>query len=175
MFCLARAHRFSLKLFDINAVARSLVGNSIVALILIADDDELIVDLVCTVLGRQGHVVSAVDDVWPVLQLLAAQTPALLILDYTMPKVSGIEVLRRVRGAATFSSLPILMLTGRCGEQDEQLALASGANDYLRKPFDPTELVVRVSALLERARLHATDRALIPGMVHAREDAWAAI
>ena len=133
-------------------VCAELKGNPRVALILIADDDELVVELVRDALGAHGHVVGAVDDGAPVMGILRTKKPELLILDCTMPETSGIEVLRLVRNSPEHYDLPILMLTGRRSEQDEQLAMRSGANDYLRKPFDVDLLVIRVEALLAKAR-----------------------
>lgn len=122
-----------------------------VALILIADDDELVVEVVRDALSSQGHVVGAVDDGLPVMGILKAKRPELLILDCTMPLTSGIEVLRVVRNSPACFAMPVLMLTGRRSEQDEELAMRSGADDYLRKPFDPDQLIVRVEALLARS------------------------
>lgn len=121
------------------------------ALILIADDDALIVEIVRETLAARGHIVGAVDDGLPVMGVLKTKSPALLILDCAMPRTSGIEVLRLVRNSPSWFDLPVLMLTGRRSEQDEELAMRSGASDYLRKPFDPDELVVRAEALLVRS------------------------
>lgn len=140
------------------------------ALILIADDDDLIIDIVRDVLGARGHIVGAVDDGLPVMGILRAKHPQLLILDCAMPGTSGIEVLGMVRNSPVFFELPVLMLTGRRSEQDEELAMRSGADDYLRKPFDPDQLIVRVEALLARSARHGVAReaaasALVPPVV----------
>lgn len=124
------------------------------ALILIADDDALIVEIVQAALGARGHIVGGVDDGLPVMGVLKTKHPALLILDCAMPRTSGIEVLRLMRNSPDWFDLPVLMLTGRRSEQDEELAMRSGANDYLRKPFDPDELVVRAESLLAKS-VHA--------------------
>ena len=121
------------------------------ALILIADDDEIVIDVVCEALGARGHVVTAVDDGLPVLGVVERTRPALVILDCTMPELSGIEALRQIRTSQDFFALPVLMLTGRCSAGDEQIAMRMGANEYLRKPFDPDQLVSWVEILLARA------------------------
>ncbi len=121
------------------------------ALILIADDDELVVHLVRAALGARGHVVGAVDDGLPVLSVVEFKRPALVILDCSMPEVSGIEALRLIRNSRTCHATPVLMLTARCSNADEDIAMRIGASDYLRKPFDPDQLVARVENLL----LHA--------------------
>ena len=121
------------------------------ALILIADDDELVIDIVREALGSRGHIVGALDDGLPVIGVVEFKRPALVILDCAMPELSGVEALRQIRHSLTCFATPVLMLTGRRGDMDEEIARRAGANDYLRKPFDPDQLVSRVEMLLERA------------------------
>jgi DNA-binding response OmpR family regulator len=121
------------------------------ALILIADDDELIIEIVRDALGARGHIVGAVDDGTPVAAIVAFKRPALVILDCNMPELPGIEALRQIRLLPEGHGTPVLMLTARCGSFDEAIAMRAGANDYLRKPFDSDQLVSRVEALLRRA------------------------
>ena len=118
------------------------------ALILIADDDELVIDVVREALSDRGHIVGAVDDGLPVIGVVEFKRPALVILDCVMPELSGIEALRQIRASRTCSETPVLILTSRCGAADERIAWWAGASDYLRKPFDPDQLVARVEALL---------------------------
>lgn len=132
------------------------------ALILIADDDELVVDLVRDALGARGHVVGAVDDGRQVVQIVQVKRPALVILDCMMPEVSGIEALHQIRMSHSCYATPVLMLTGRRAEADEDIALRAGANDYLRKPFDPDQLVSRVEALLAKAEADSARRPPAP-------------
>jgi DNA-binding response OmpR family regulator len=130
-----------------------------VALILIADDDEIVVGIVREALSARGHVVGALDDGLPVLGVVEFKRPELVILDCSMPELSGIEALRQIRTSRTCFATPVLMLTGRRSAADEEIAVRSGASDYLRKPFDPDQLVSRVEILLARAegrRLAAT-------------------
>ena len=121
------------------------------ALILIADDDEMVVDIVRAALTARGHIVGAVDDGLPVLGVVEFKRPALVILDCSMPELSGIEALRQIRFSTKCFDTPVLMLTSRRSVADEEIAMRSGANDYLRKPFDPDQLVSRVETLLARA------------------------
>jgi DNA-binding response OmpR family regulator len=121
------------------------------ALILIADDDELVIEIVRTALSARGHIVGAVDDGMPVAKIVEFKRPALVILDCNMPDLSGVEALREIRLLRFAYATPVLMLTARRGEADEEIAMRAGANDYLRKPFDPDQLVSRVEALLTRA------------------------
>ena len=119
------------------------------ALILLADDDELVVDVVRAALGARGHVVGALDDGLSVIAVVELKRPALVILDCAMPEVSGIEALRQIRTSASCYDTPVLMLTGRRSDADEEIAMRAGADDYLRKPFDCDQLVARVETLLE--------------------------
>ena len=123
------------------------------ALILIADDDEIVIDLVRDVLGARGHIVGAVDDGKMVITVVELKRPDLVILDCAMPEMSGVEALRQIRYSQSCHSTPVLMLTARRSEADEDIAIRAGANDYLRKPFDPDQLASRVETLLQHAEL----------------------
>ncbi|MEA2351471.1 MAG: two-component system, OmpR family, phosphate regulon response regulator OmpR [Thermoleophilaceae bacterium] len=123
------------------------------ALILIADDDELVVDVVRAALGTRGHIVGAVDDGMPVAGIVEFKRPELVLLDFNMPELCGIDALRQIRALRNAYATPVLMLTACRGEFEEELAMRAGANDYLRKPFDSAQLVSRVETLLRRAAL----------------------
>ena len=119
------------------------------ALILIADDDELVIDLVRSALSARGHVVGALNDGTSVRQVVELKRPDLVILDCSMPALPGIEALRQIRSSATGYLTPVLMLTGRTSKADEEIALRTGADDYIRKPFDMDQLIARVEVLLQ--------------------------
>lgn len=123
------------------------------ALILIADDDELVVDLVRAALGARGHIVGAVDDGMPVASIVEFKRPELVILDCDMPELCGIEALRKIRALPDAYATPVLILTACRGEFEKDMAMRAGANDYLRKPFDSDQLVSRVETLLRRGAL----------------------
>ncbi|WP_265564434.1 response regulator transcription factor [Sphingomicrobium arenosum] len=118
------------------------------ARIILADDDDVVIYLVRSLLEEQGHLVGVLPDGTDVAAVLAAKDPDLLILDCAMPHKSGIQVLGELRAAGLVPRIPVLMLTARAGHADRNIAYEAGANDYLAKPFDPDELVVRVEALL---------------------------
>lgn len=120
-------------------------------LILMADDDELVVDVVREALAARGHIVGAVDDGLNVIDVVEFKNPDLVILDCSMPEVCGIEALRQIRASSSHYATPVLMLTGRRSKADEEIALRAGANDYLRKPVDPDLLVSRVETLIVQA------------------------
>ena len=116
--------------------------------IILADDDELIASLVYDAFLRAGHAVGWLQDGRSALELVKQRRPDLLILDCNMPEMSGIMVLRELRGSADLCDLPVLMLTGRQSSADEDILRYEGANDYLRKPFDAAILVGRAEALM---------------------------
>lgn len=118
------------------------------AYILIADDDELIAELASQVLIDAGHAcgwVTSAEDCWTLLQ---KRRPHVLMLDQDMPGMSGITLLRKLRQSPKFSDLPVLMFTAMNGAQDEARATFAGAQGYIRKPFDPRGLTLRVRRVL---------------------------
>ncbi len=119
--------------------------------VIIADDDELVVEIVRTTLENRGHVVGGLNDGKPVKNVVELKRPDIVILDCTMAQVSGIIALKEIRASKMAYATPVLMLTARGSAADEHIAWAAGADDYLRKPFDPDELVVRVEALIEKS------------------------
>ena len=120
------------------------------ARIIIADDDEIIGEIARDALVAAGHGAGLITDGAEALRVVKARKPDLLVLDCNMPGLSGILVLRELRNMPAFCDLPVMMLTGRRGVQDEELAMFSGANEYMRKPFDPDEFVFRVEQLLAK-------------------------
>ena len=121
------------------------------AKILIVDDDPSISELVSLYLTEGGHLVQTVSSGRASLDLLRDRTYDLIILDWLIPEMTGLEVCRRYR--ANGGKLPILMLTARASTEDKAVALDTGADDYLTKPFDFRELAARVRALLRRPPL----------------------
>jgi DNA-binding response OmpR family regulator len=121
-----------------------------VARIIIADDDELIGEIARDALIAAGHGVGLLGNGVDALRVIRQRTPDLVILDCNMPEMSGLLVLREMRKANDLFDLPVLILTGRQSGADEELARFEGADDYMKKPFDPDELVFRVEELLAR-------------------------
>lgn len=116
--------------------------------ILIADDDRRITEMLRRTLAYEGYVVVTAADGVAALELARTERPDVVILDWMMPGMSGIEVARALH--AVDSGLPILMLTARDAIDDRVTGLDSGADDYLVKPFAPAELLARLRALLRR-------------------------
>jgi DNA-binding response OmpR family regulator len=123
------------------------------ALILIADDDELIVEMVADALRLRGHAVGTLGDGCHVMDVVTFKRPAVVILDCGMPIMSGIDALRQIRASQTCFDTPVLMLTGRRGDADEEIALRAGANEYMRKPFSLAKLVDCVECLILEAEI----------------------
>ena len=118
--------------------------------ITLVDDDENIVASVSLALESHGHKITAYHDGASGLEALLATPPDLVILDVKMPRMDGMEVLRKLRQT---SQIPVIMLTSKDEESDEILGFNLGADDYLTKPFDVEELLARMAATLRRSRV----------------------
>ena len=118
-------------------------------LILVADDDEHIVELVSMYLRRAGYRVEAAYDGDEALQKARDLAPALLVLDVMMPGPDGLQVCRSLRRRG---NIPIVLLTARSSDIDKVAGLRFGADDYVTKPFNPDELMARVDAVLRRTK-----------------------
>ena len=116
--------------------------------ILIVDDDHKLVDLVRQYLEREGYRVLEAYDGRQALELARRQRPDLMILDLMLPTLDGLDVCRMLRAE---SNLPIIMLTARVTEDDRLLGLGMGADAYITKPFDLSDLVWRIRDVLRRA------------------------
>jgi two-component system, OmpR family, phosphate regulon response regulator PhoB len=121
-------------------------------LILIAEDEASLMTLLRYNVEKEGYRAAEARDGEEALLLAAEDTPDLVILDWMLPKVSGIEVCRRLRGRAETKNVPIVMLTARGEEADRVRGLDTGADDYITKPFSMTELLARMRAVLRRIR-----------------------
>lgn len=120
--------------------------------ILIVEDEESLATLLEYNLGKESFDVALAGDGEEAMLKIEEETPDLVILDWMLPKVSGIEVCRRLRARAETRNLPIIMLTARSEEADRIRGLETGADDYLTKPFSTNELIARVRAVLRRIR-----------------------
>ena len=118
--------------------------------ILVADDDGDIRDLVVFKLTQAGYDVEAVQDGAAAFQSIEASPPRLAILDVMMPGLSGSDVLRKVRADERLKDLEVILLTAKSRDIDVDAGFATGASDYVIKPFSPRELLHRVNALVAR-------------------------
>jgi two-component system phosphate regulon response regulator PhoB len=126
--------------------------------ILVVDDEPDIVALVAYSLGRAGYMVSTAATGTAALTSARNDHPALVVLDFMLPELSGLEVLEQMRSEAALAETPVLMLTARRDESDRIRGLSLGADDYLVKPFSPQELVLRVRNILRRSRTAGSSR-----------------
>jgi two-component system phosphate regulon response regulator PhoB len=120
--------------------------------ILLVEDDQGLVELIRYNLAAEGFALTATADGEQALVLAEYEQPDVVILDWMIDSLSGIEVCRRLRRLPATAAVPILMLTARAEETDRIRGLETGADDYMVKPFSPRELVARVRALLRRLR-----------------------
>jgi two-component system, OmpR family, phosphate regulon response regulator PhoB len=129
-------------------------------LVLIVEDEAALVTLLRYNLEQEGFAVSEAGDGEEALLRIAEHKPDAVLLDWMLPIISGIEVCRQLRRAPQTRALPIIMLTARGEEGDRVRGLNSGADDYVVKPFSPTELVARLRAVIRRAQPSAADEVL---------------
>jgi DNA-binding response OmpR family regulator len=122
------------------------------ARILVADDDEDILNLVALMLEREGYAVLRARDGVEAVDVAFAERPDLLVLDVMMPKQDGFAVMRTLRDAHTTEAMPILLLTASVQEQQRERGFQAGADAFVRKPFSPRELLGEVARLLEGVR-----------------------
>jgi two-component system phosphate regulon response regulator PhoB len=120
--------------------------------LLLVEDDRSLAELVTFHFQRAGFSVTRTGDGEEALILVDEIKPDLVILDWMIEGISGIEVCRRLRRRAGSANLPIVMLTARGEEDDRVRGLETGADDYVTKPFSPKELVARAGAVLRRVR-----------------------
>ena len=120
--------------------------------LLLVEDDRALADLLMWHFGRAGYDVVRTGDGDEALLLAEERTPDLVVLDWMIEGVSGIEVCRRLRRKASTAHVPIIMLTARGEESDRVRGLDTGADDYVTKPFSPRELMSRIAAVLRRVR-----------------------
>jgi two-component system phosphate regulon response regulator PhoB len=119
------------------------------ASILLADDDELVGDVVQAALAEIGHFVTVVGNGAEAVRVTALKSPDLVILDCSMPEMNGVEALMRIRSSASGYNIPVLMLTARRNPMDVEIAMRAGASRYLKKPFHPDQLMCVVEDMLE--------------------------
>src|SRR3982751_1650002 len=121
------------------------------ARILVVEDEEALTTLLHYNLDAEGYEVETVARGDEAETSLKERLPDLIVLDWMLPGLSGIELCRRLRARAETRSLPIIMLTARGEESERVRGLATGADDYIVKPFSVPELLARIKALLRRA------------------------
>ncbi len=119
--------------------------------ILVVDDEAPIREMLCFTLQRNDFETIEAADGHQALIRVADDRPDLILLDWMLPDISGIDLARRLKREEATAELPIIMLTARAAEEDKIRGLDVGADDYITKPFSPRELTARIKAVLRRA------------------------
>lgn len=127
------------------------------ATILLVEDEPAIQELITFNLQHAGHHVLRAHHAEQAWNLVKNALPDLILLDWMLPGMSGIEFAKRLRQDERTKTIPIIMLTARSEEQDKVIGLETGADDYITKPFSPRELVARIKAVLRRRAPQITD------------------
>ena len=136
------------------------------AVILIVEDEPAIQELIATTLTIAGYKTMRAGDTESAQQLMREVQPDLVMVDWMLPGQSGISLIRLLRADSRTAHLPLIMLTARVSDQDAVLALESGADDYITKPFSPREMVARIYAVLRRRSPHVTADTILQGGLH---------
>ena len=140
------------------------------ARVLVVEDEEPIAQLLAYNLQKEGFTVATAADGDEAMLAVDEARPDLVLLDWMLPNVSGIEICRRIRGRADTRDLPVIMLTARGEEEDRVRGLDIGADDFVTKPFSMSELVARMRAVLRRsAPALAGDTAVFADLVLDRQ------
>lgn len=127
------------------------------ATILLVEDEPAIQELIAANLMRAGHHVVRAGDAETGQRIVRDALPDLILLDWMLPGMSGIEFAKRLRADERTRAIPLIMLTARGEEQDKVLGLESGADNYITKPFSPRELVARIKAVLRQRAPETTE------------------
>ena len=120
--------------------------------VLIVEDEKALAEILEYNFKKEGYVVDTASDGEIALDKIIFKAPDLIILDWMLPKLSGIELCRKVRSTKKVKNIPIIMLTARGEEEDRLKGLEMGADDYVTKPFSINELLARAKAVLKRIR-----------------------
>jgi two-component system phosphate regulon response regulator PhoB len=135
------------------------------AQVLVVEPDRAVQQLLTLNLRQAGHLVACCADGESALVLLDERLPDMLLLEWDLPGQCGEALVRRLRAQPRTRELPVIMVCARTGEHDKILALESGADDYLTKPFNPRELIARIHAVLRRRAPHlAADTVQMAGL-----------
>jgi two-component system phosphate regulon response regulator PhoB len=119
--------------------------------ILVVEDEEAIREMLVLALEQAGLSVMAVSSAEQAQQALAENMMDLILLDWMLPGISGIELARRLKNDSGYKDMPIILLTARGEEEDKIRGLEIGADDYITKPFSPKEMIARIKAVMRRS------------------------
>jgi len=131
--------------------------------VLVVDDESAIREMIRFALGKAGMKVRCAADAREALHKIDAKAPDLLLLDWMMPGISGLELTRRLRKNPLTADIPIIMLTAKVSEDDKVAGLNAGTDDYVIKPFSPRELIARINAVMRRSSAGDADGNIVAG------------
>lgn len=130
------------------------------ATVLVVEDEPAIQELIAFNLKQTGHLVLAAPSAESAQLLIRETLPDLILLDWMLPGMSGIDFAKKLKGDSYTKAIPVIMLTARGEEQDKVRGLETGADDYVTKPFSPRELNARIKAVLRRRAPQMTDESV---------------
>ena len=134
--------------------------------ILIIEDEQDVIDMLSLALKKAGgFTVSATTDGATGVRQAREEVPALIVLDLMLPKMSGLEVCKLLKGDGATRHIPIMMLTAKAEEIDRIVGLEVGADDYVTKPFSPREVVLRIKAIMRRGKGEVVEEPLTVGLI----------
>jgi two-component system, OmpR family, phosphate regulon response regulator PhoB len=128
-----------------------------VATILVVEDEPDIQELIAYNVEKAGHVAQRAGSAEQALDMIREALPHLVLIDWMLPGMSGIDLAKALRGNRRTEGIPLIMVTARGAEQDKLAGLETGADDYMTKPFSPAELNARIKAVLRRRAPQVTD------------------
>ncbi len=138
--------------------------------ILLVEDEEAILEMLEMILQQADFSTLSANTAEQAQEILAEKTPDLMVLDWMLPGISGVELARRLKKKPELKKLPIIMLTARGEEDDKVRGLEIGADDYMTKPFSPKELVARIQAVLRRTSPNNNQPLLQQGVFQLNTD-----
>lgn len=150
----------TVKLAPISPPSQQQVRKATLPRIMVVDDEPDVVTMVSHTIGLQAEIVSANDGIQAIERLVRYQ-PDMMIIDIMIPRMSGFQLCQSLRSNRAFKDLPILVCSARCSDRDRQFALRVGANDFLAKPFTPTELMAKFSALVNTPGFRIRPKAVV--------------
>ena len=128
--------------------------------ILIVEDEQGLVTLLSYNLEKQGYAIAVCMDGQKVMNTVISEKPDLILMDWMLPNISGVELCQMIRQNYETKEIPIIMLTARGDEADKVKGLSQGADDYMTKPFSVPELMARIGALLRRTKINPVQETL---------------
>jgi two-component system, OmpR family, phosphate regulon response regulator PhoB len=133
------------------------------AKILVVEDEAPVRDMICFALNKAEYDCLGAKDAEDARRKVAETPPDLILMDWMLPEMSGIELTRELKGSELTREIPVIMLTARGEEDDKVRGLESGVEDYVTKPFSPRELMARIKVILRRVSPNATDEVITAG------------